>query len=118
MRLAGVLRYGRYYVVMKSRVAEDNSLQAMPDDVQETEWESVEMAQNTVRLKVETDFANMKDEAKFFYDDGNGWKPIGISQKLYFKLDHFTGCRFGLFIYATEETGGRAGFRDFQYWEI
>lgn len=111
-------RGGRYYVVMKSRVAEDNSLQAMPDDVQETEWESVETAQNTVRLKVETDFANMKDEAKFFYDDGNGWRPIGISQKLYFKLDHFTGCRFGLFIYATEETGGKAGFHDFQYWEI
>ena len=31
--------------------------------------------------------------------------------KLYFKLDHFTGCRFGLFCYAAEETGGSACFR-------
>lgn len=109
-------RDGHYFVVMKSRVAENDSLQSVPEEEQkETEWEAVEIARDTVRLKVETDFTNMKDEAEFFYDAGSGWEKIGITQKLYFKLDHFTGCRFGLFIYATEETGGRAGFRNFQY---
>ena len=32
-----------------------------------------------------------------------------------FALDHFTGCRFGLFLYAAEETGGSAAFREFTY---
>ena len=57
------------------------------------------------------------------YDDNsdsrhNGeyrWKPIGIAQKLYFKLDHFAGCRFGLFVYATKEIGGKGGFSRFRY---
>lgn len=105
------------------------------------------MEQSTVCLRVEADFAQMKDEARFYYYDsechgdnghnigydgnsdsahrrayrqggtcnGGAWKQIGITQKLYFKLDHFTGCRFGLFVYATKETGGQAGFAAFRY---
>ncbi len=107
---------GHYDIVMISREAEDDSLQAMPEDTGEgTEWESVPVEQTQVRLKAEVDFRRRKDEARFFYHTGNGWRQIGITQKLYFKLDHFAGCRFGLFFYATKETGGRAGFRDFRY---
>ena len=57
----------------------------------------------------------MKDEAYLSYDAGEGWKRIGTAQKLYFRLDHFTGCRFGLFIYATQEIGGRVTFSEFVY---
>ena len=32
-----------------------------------------------------------------------------------FKMDHFTGCRIGLFLYSTKETGGIADFYDFAY---
>ncbi len=107
---------GHYEAVMKSRTAEDDSLSVMSEDMGEgTEWESVPVERTEVRLKVDVDFGQQKDEARFFYHTGSGWKKIGITQKLYFKLDHFTGCRFGLFVYATKETGGRAGFRDFQY---
>ena len=74
-----------------------------------------EVSTSTVRFRVEVDFAQMKDEAKFYYDCGSGFESIGIAQKLYFKLDHFTGCRFGLFVYSTKETGGSAEFSDFVY---
>ena len=57
----------------------------------------------------------MKDEAEFFYLCQGEWKKIGPTHKLYFKMDHFTGCRFGLFTYATKETGGKAGFLNFVY---
>lgn len=102
------------YIVMMGRQGEMDPLSKMPDDVSEgTEREAVRIGQGSVRLKVEADFFEMRDEARFFYHDGNGWRQIGGTQKLYFKLDHFAGCRFGLFVYATKETGGRAGFSDF-----
>ena len=104
------------YIVMKGRsLEEDSPLGRQGEGFQETEWESVRAGQDVVRLRVKADFFKMKDEADFFYHHGNGWKQIGVTQKLHFGLDHFAGCRFGLFLYATKETGGRAGFSDFLY---
>ena len=81
----------------------------------EIERACIPLESTRVRLKIEVDFDHMKDEAIFSYDDGFGWKSIGIPKKLYFKLDHFTGCRFGLFVYATKNVGGSASFSDFLY---
>ena len=82
-----------------------------------TERTVVESHQMDFRL--EADFCNMKDEARCYYRVNKGnWLPIGTVHKLYFKLDHFTGCRFGLFCYAAEETGGSACFRDFKYYDV
>ena len=107
---------GRFYVVMKNRTADNNSLQGMPADIEEgILQEKIEIENPVVRLRVEADFAQMKDEADFFCDMGEGFRKIGVAQKLYFKMDHFTGCRFGLFIYSTKETGGSAVFSDFAY---
>ncbi len=110
-------RDGRLYLVMKAKKAVNKCLQDMePDRGEEKEWELRPMQGNKIRLKVSADFAGGKDEADFFYSDHNGnWQKIGITQSLYFKLDFFTGCRFGLFVYATKETGGRAGFSNFKY---
>ena len=71
--------------------------------------------ESRVRLRAEADFFRGKDEVRFYYLDGEQWKGLGSAKKLYFRLDHFTGCRFGLFLYATQEKGGRAGFMDFVY---
>ncbi len=107
---------GRFYVVMKNRPADNNSLQGMPADLEEgILQEMIEVENAVVRFRVEADFAKMKDEAEFFCDAGEGFRKIGVVQKLYFKMDHFTGCRFGLFIYSTKETGGSAVFSDFVY---
>ena len=110
-------RNGRLCVMMKSRVAEDLSLQESPEPInnKDSEWELAEIDQSRIRLRIEADFTEMKDEAKFFYLCDGVWKQIGITQKLVFQLDHFTGCRFGLFVYATEIIGGKAGFMDFEY---
>lgn len=85
---------------------------------QEQEWEAIPLAEDSIRLKVSADFSDMKDEAEFYYEEHGTWKKIGITHKLFFKLDHFTGCRFGLFIYATSEIGGSASFSDFVYKSI
>lgn len=105
---------GKHYIVMRAMEGEAPSGQAAPE---EKEWECVEVEGSSVRLRVEADFTDMQDKAKFYYLDGAKWRKIGVDRKLYFRLDHFTGCRFGLFLYSTLETGGRAGFSDFRYYE-
>jgi beta-xylosidase len=109
-------RNGATYIVMKNRETDDTYLQGLQSDVSvEKEVEAVLVESSIFRLKVKVDFTEMKDEAEFFYFIGDEWKKIGITHKLYFKLDHFTGCRFGLFVYSTIEAGGFAEFSDFTY---
>ena len=43
------------------------------------------------------------------------WEAFGPEQELSFRLDHFTGARFGLFVYSTIQAGGAAEFSDFSY---
>ena len=114
--IAVTKRNGQNYIVMQNREAKDNSLFAPPKDLSAgKEWESVFTNEDKITLKISVDFWHMKDEAEFFYLCQGKWKKIGPTHKLYFKMDHFTGCRFGLFTYATKETGGKAGFLNFVY---
>ena len=67
------------------------------------------------RLRAAVRFTGMKGEVQFEYLDGSAWKPLGPVHPMAFALDHFTGCRFGLYLYSTEKTGGSAAFRRFTY---
>ena len=49
------------------------------------------------------------------YEESVDLRPLGTTQKLVYKLDHFTGARFGLFVYSTKNTGGSATFSSFNY---
>ena len=73
------------------------------------------ISSSTVSLKMCADFTDMKDEVTFFYKTDEEWVPLTKPHKLYFKLDHFVGCRAGLFLYSTAETGGTCIFSDFSY---
>lgn len=80
------------------------------------EIESVPLNQDKVYLKAECDFKNNADTGKFYYSlDGKKWISIGDTIKLPYTLPHFIGYRFGLFNYATKNTGG---FADFDYFHI
>lgn len=77
---------------------------------------SIPLNQAVVYFKAQCDFTDRKDVADFFYSlDGNNWIPIGTQLKMAYTLPHFMGYRFGLFNYATKETGGYA---DFDYFHI
>ena len=110
-------RDGKAYIVMQNREAAKPGMTDYNADDVSKEWEAVEAEGETVTLKVVADFTNMKDTAKFLYKKGWGFNKIGTDHKMYFKLDHFTGCRFGLFMYSTKESGGQAGFSNFIYKE-
>jgi beta-xylosidase len=68
-----------------------------------------------IRLRIDADFTDMKDEVTFAYEENGAWVPLGGAHKLAFRLDHFTGARFGLCVFATKEAGGTAVFRKFTY---
>lgn len=117
--VAVTVREGKKYLVMKSKVNNPPSLQKSGYETSMgEEWEAIPFTDETIRLRIDAEFTNMKDEANFFYQNQGEWKKIGITHKLFFKLDHFTGCRFGLFIYATKVIGGSVTFRDFTYQKL
>lgn len=64
-----------------------------------------------VTLRMDVNFDHQTDEVQFYYQAENDeFAPLGEKMKLYFKLDHFTGCRAGLFVFSTKESGGEAVF--------
>jgi beta-xylosidase len=83
----------------------------MTDKDKAVEVQKIALGQNTIFLKIDCDFTNMKDEATFFYSlDGKVWNPIGRTLKMKYTIPHFMGYRFGLFNYATKNAGGHADF--------
>ena len=51
------------------------------------------------------------DEGAFSYSlDGKSWQTLGNKVPLVYTAPHFTGYRFGIFMYSTQEAGGFADF--------
>ncbi|MBE5877314.1 MAG: glycosyl hydrolase 43 family protein [Lachnospiraceae bacterium] len=94
-------REDTYYIVMQNK---DEILEEIPI-----------CGEQTVTLKAMADFSHMKDVSTFYYLEHGQWKQIGKEHKLHFSLAHFTGCRLGLFYYATKEIGGKVDFMNFIY---
>lgn len=107
--IAVTKRDGQTYLVMERAEFDRANVRKV------TEEAAVQVTGDTFRLRVTAEFIEMKDEVSFAYLDGTEWKPLGPVHKMRYRLDHFTGYRFGLFVYSTRETGGSAGFSDFIY---
>ncbi len=108
-------RDGKLYLVMKNRKPADGMWGERHDTEPGDELAAVECKGDTAVLRAEVDFTRRKDTAQMYYVEDGEKKPIGPESKLVFKLDHFTGARFGLFVYSTKEVGGSAVFREFVY---
>lgn len=109
-------RDGELYVVMQNRVIDNGSFWGeRKDNEPGTELACIKLSGSSVRLRAEALFENKADTGRFFYYDGEEKKALGPESKLVFKLDHFTGVRFGLFVFSTKQTGGRGTFSEFIY---
>ena len=114
---AGLMREeNAYYLVQVERDAGEipqnmGDVDALPG----RETARIPVSSSVVTLRMRADFSEMKDEVSFFYESDGRWIPLGTSHKLYFLLDHFVGCRAGLFLYSTEEIGGTCRFSDFNF---
>ncbi len=92
------------YLVMKAR---------LPGEKEEREFARVPWAGEEVRLRAEVRFEGLKGQVCFFYPGRNGWAQLGPAHPMVYTLEHFAGCRVGLFLYAAKETGGSAAFSRF-----
>lgn len=78
--------------------------------------ESLAYDAHQVYLKIEYDFTNSIDEARFYYARERGkWQKLGQKLEMRYKLEHFMGYRTGLFSYASKQKGGYADFDYFHY---
>ncbi len=111
---AGLCALQRKFGQVGVKMVDDKKYIFMVSNESETpvEMESIPLSQNEVYLKIYCDFRDRKDIATFFYSlDGQSWNPIGGQLHMQYTLmEHFMGYRFGLFNYATKETGGYADF--------
>lgn len=116
--LAVTRREGALWLVMRRRVLKTDSLWGERRDQEPgEELAAVKLSGEKVRIRGEADFYYRRDTAALYYseDEETGFLPLGPKAKLCFKLDHFTGVRFGLFVFSTKEIGGSAVFSDFRY---
>jgi beta-xylosidase len=112
----GVLQK-RYGLVGVKRSGATRSIVAVSaESGSAVETESVPLTGDVVYLKVECDFRNRADTARFFHSpDGKQWTAIGKPLRMTYTLPHFMGYRFALFNYATRESGGSV---DFDYFHV
>ena len=73
-----------------------------------TEQARIPLNKELVYLRVEGDFTNGRDEARFSYSlDGKAWIPVGLPVKMKFDYTRmFMGSKFAIFNYATRSVGG------------
>ena len=106
----------QYYLMVVVRNIQDSPLQDVtPDYLPGTIVDKIKIDNCVVRLRIDADFSDMHDTCEFFYEENGKMLRAGGKHRLVYKLDHFTGCRYGLFVYSTQKTGGEAIFRNFIY---
>jgi beta-xylosidase len=116
--LAGIRREnGKLYAVMSSYTNPSGDIWKLGEEPAQC-MEKTEIKGSSLKVSVSAHFASSPAEPDyvqcFAYINGEK-KKIGSDQKLRFRLDHFTGCRFGLFMMSELSAGGSAAFSDFVY---
>ena len=119
-------KYGQ--VGVKVENGQKSIVMITTDNDKPVEVKRIPLDQNQIYFRIDCDFTGMndeannhwtlngKDEAKFSYSlDGKVWNPIGNILKMIYDIPHFMGYRFGLFNYATKNTGG---YVDFDWFRI
>ena len=117
--LVGIRREkDKLYAVMSSYTNPSDDIWELGKEPAD-EKERIELKSGTLRVRLEASFDGATDDRDVclcsIYLNGEK-RDIGTAHKLRFRLDHFTGCRFGLFVYSEKTAGGMAGFSDFRYY--
>lgn len=106
----------RFFAVMKANPGEAVFEMGRTMDLYPgVEFARVPLAGPRAEFRAELDFGGLRDEASFSLRRDGEWTRLGPVHRLRFDLDHFCGCRFGLFLYSTRRPGGEARFSAFDY---
>lgn len=115
--LIGVMKSAGNYILVKMCHNDEGKATAigMNDFLPAQPVDMVRLSGPVVTLCLKANFDDLQDKLDFFYQKDKHWVKFGASHDLKFRLDHFTGCRFGLFVYSTKTLGGEAVFKKFIY---
>ena len=102
-----------YAISLMAREAEDASFHGPEQPEPVLELAHIPQQEARVQLRIDCDFD--QDAVQLFCLENGAWRPVGEAHRLVYRKDHFMGCRIGLFVHATKETGGSAAFSDFTY---
>lgn len=105
---------GKFYLTMRKRTDNKEVWGFADQDSPDELMEEIAFDGPIATLRIDVSFEG-KDEAIFYYQKNNEWIAIGEMHPLVFRLDHFSGCRFGIFQYSTQMFGGSACFSNFRY---
>lgn len=108
-------RDGMFYLVMMGRPADNDTIEGDGDFARlPVEYAVIPAPGPAVTLRTDADFSEEPDTARFSYRSADGiWNPLGVLQRLHYKVDLFIGCRFGLFYYSTAHPGEQLTFWTF-----
>lgn len=117
--IAGLIALQRHYGYIGVKATEQGRsivMVSVPENtVLEVEAARVPDYQEVVHLRIDCDFTDRTDKAYFYYSlDGMEWIRVGEPLQMRYTLPHFMGYRFGLFNYATEQTGGYVDFAHYR----
>lgn len=103
-----------WYVIMVTRKKKEQKMSLGQDEYEVKELERIPVENAVIRLGLKACFGEKNDTVTFYYTKEEREIMIGEEKSLYFRLDHFTGCRTGLFYFSTKEIGGGVIFKEFQ----
>ncbi len=83
-------------------------------DEEELEYKSaIKLKSDTVHLKMAINYEKERKVYFFYSYDGEKWYRLAEEQKISYDLDMFVGCRFAIFYYSTETSGGNVSIEYF-----
>lgn len=76
-------------------------------DEENVEYKSIiKLKSDVVRLKAVINYSEARKVHYFYSYDGENWYRLAEEQKISYDLDMFVGCRFAIFYFSTEKSGG------------
>lgn len=105
------------YLAMSTNVVNLRDSDKAITKVETDEKERVELMQDIVYLRIDSDFRLGRDMAAFYYSlDNKTWNKIGTDFKMIFDYTRlFMGTKFAIFNYATKAVGGYVDVDFFEY---
>lgn len=111
---------GNVYLIVKGKNIDKAGNDIWSCEAPLEEDDRVRLTGNSIKLKAVFD-CNVEDYAEFYYmniennKESIDYIKIGKRHSLAFRLDHFCGCRFGLFYFSKQESGGNVVFSRPEY---
>ena len=87
------------------------------DNQEEELWRSEEISENSLEFRIDANTFAPVGNATVFYRrlSEDKYHALPFAKSLKFTLGHFVGCRFALFCFSTQKSGGTAAFSNFKY---